>query len=106
MKILTECGYSFTTTAEREREREIGRDVKEKLCYIAFDYEAELKSIAESSDKNQAYMLSDGKHHLCRRRTFPLRESCSSLLSPVHKPAESTTLLPEVRRGHQQGVVR
>ena len=56
MKIFTERGYSFTTTAERE----IGRDVKEKLCYIAFDYDTELKPTAESSDKNQTHMLSDG----------------------------------------------
>ena len=54
--ILTEHGYSFTTNAERE----IGRDLKEKLCYVAFDYDTELKLTAESSDKNQTHMLSDG----------------------------------------------
>ena len=45
MKILTERGYSFTTTAERKTVR----DVKKKLCYIAFDYDTWLKSIAKPS---------------------------------------------------------
>ena len=54
---LTEyLGCSFTTTAERD----IGRGVKEKLCYIAFDYDTKLKSTAESSYKKQTHMLSDG----------------------------------------------
>ena len=38
---------------------EIGRDVNEKLCYIALDYDTELKSTAESSDKNLTHMLLD-----------------------------------------------
>ena len=78
MKILTERGYSFTTTAERE----IVRDVKEKLCYIALDNDTELKSTAESSDKKQTHMISDG-NIITVARTFPLRE-CFSKRSPRH----------------------
>jgi len=57
MRILKERGHAFTTTAERE----IVRDMKEKLTYVALDYDAELKAAEESSEIEKTYELPDGK---------------------------------------------
>jgi actin len=54
MKVMAERGYTFSTTAERE----IVRDVKEKLCYTALDFENEIavsaggaRSVSQSSSE-------------------------------------------------------
>ena len=96
MKILTQRGYSFTATAEKE----IVPVVKEILCYMRLDYDTELKSTAEI-DKDKTYLLPDriiitvfAERSLLRESVVPAQFT-GKQASGVHH-----TSFHEVWRGH------
>ena len=79
-KMLTERGYSLTTTAQKD----MVRDMKEKLCYVALDYDEEIDKCDTKS-----YELPDGQVMTIGAERFRAPES---LLQPqllgqgVHTP--------------------
>ena len=54
-KLLLEQGHSFTSTAELE----IVKDIKEKLAFVAQDYDAEHAAATASSELDKTYTLPD-----------------------------------------------
>ncbi|TFF99428.1 MAG: actin, cytoplasmic 2 [Promethearchaeota archaeon] len=56
-RLLRQKGYSFTTSAEKE----IVRDIKEKLGYVAVDPEKEMRLSKKVAGMKKSYMLPDGE---------------------------------------------
>ncbi len=56
-RLLRQKGYTFTSSAEKE----IVRDIKEKLCYVAMDPEKELMLSKKIAGMEKSYMLPDGE---------------------------------------------
>jgi len=56
VRILMEKGYSFTTTSEKE----IVKNIKESLGFVALNYDKALEEIKNSSEHQRDYELPDG----------------------------------------------
>ncbi|KAG8229238.1 hypothetical protein J437_LFUL007924 [Ladona fulva] len=56
-RLLGESGHTISTSSERE----IIRDIKEKHCYVAFDFEEEMRRAANSCALEEIYELPDGQ---------------------------------------------
>eukprot|EP00915_Cephaloidophora_sp_WS-2016_P005582 GHVH01007414.1.p1 GENE.GHVH01007414.1~~GHVH01007414.1.p1 ORF type:complete len:378 (+),score=62.34 GHVH01007414.1:246-1379(+) len=71
VKILNYRGHQFTTTAEHE----IVREIKENLCYVTQDYEAEVKKSEETDECEANFELPDGNSISIGQERFQCPES-------------------------------
>ena len=71
IQLLAERGYAFTTTVGRE----IVRDIKEKLGYVALNYDEELQKSPSSHGIEKIYTLPDGQQITIGNERFRCAEA-------------------------------
>lgn len=71
MKLLTEIGQNFSSANDRDTVRSI----KEKICYVASDFEGEMKAFSESSTKDRTFDLPDASQITIGNQQFRCPEA-------------------------------
>lgn len=81
LKILSERGHHFTTSAERD----IVREIKEKKCFVALDYEEALTKSSQGGVYEEKYEMPDGSELFIGSERFRCPEV---LFQPKHNGHE------------------
>ena len=71
VKLVSEIGQGLNNSAGRE----IVRDIKEQLAYIALDFDAELKKFKDSNQHDRSYTLPDGNVYTLGDQMFRCPEA-------------------------------
>ena len=98
MSLLSQRGYSFTTTADRE----IVREIKEQFSYIAEDYDQELLQSQNPSNVEPCYALPNGDTITVGSERFRCAEA---IFQPsfigIEAPGIHETVYNSIRRSNE-----